>query len=298
MKEELLQIKEHTGENYLPLVRFGAWRVAILNYHSRFRRENLTQLERHVLTDETFTLLKGRAILYVGDGDADHAGTVEAVPLHRNRIYNVRKGVWHAIEVSRDASVIITENEDTSPANSPKLAIDPGQLPPMPPLNDSADPETDGADAQMERYEELDALIRMMNEEAVKSDGIPYIRPHEYAHYRDIRDFLHDYTRKLLLPEEERRSLTRFCFRDTLEMKNRMGNRDLSTVTFHYFKSMVYRTGNLDTPDDCTEKLDMDLFGPYRAAREKQWRNEELSPAESEILRNTEAKIARETEKP
>lgn len=31
---------------------------------------------------------------------------------------------------------------------------------------------------------------------------------------------------------------------------------------------MTYRIGNLDTPDDCVEKLDMDILSPYRSARE------------------------------
>lgn len=32
---------------------------------------------------------------------------------------------------------------------------------------------------------------------------------------------------------------------------------------------MTYRAGNLDTPDDCVEKRDMDILLPYRPAREK-----------------------------
>lgn len=45
---------------------------------------------------------------------------------------------------------------------------------------------------------------------------------------------------------------------------------------------MTYRIGNLDTPDDCVEKLDMDILSPYRSAREKQWRGEALTPQERE----------------
>ncbi len=129
MDERLLQTKEHNGENYLPVVRFGAWRVAFLNTHARFRRENITQLERHLLTDETFTLLKGRAALYIADGDGTRAGHIECVELEPCKLYNVRQGVWHAIETGDDTSVLITENNDTTPENSPKLAIAPDQLP-------------------------------------------------------------------------------------------------------------------------------------------------------------------------
>lgn len=129
MDERYLQVREHTGDNYRPLVAFGAWRVAILNPHARFRREGITQLERHLLTDEVFVLLKGSAALYVADGDAEHAGRITAVPLEPCKIYNVRKGVWHAVETGEDASLLITENDDTSPQNSPKLSISPDDLP-------------------------------------------------------------------------------------------------------------------------------------------------------------------------
>jgi len=129
MDDRYLQILEHKGENYKPLFHFGAWRVAMLNCHYRFRRENINQLERHLLTDEAFTLLKGEAALYIADGDAAHAGHVEIVPLEPCKVYNVPQGVWHAIEVSDDASILIIENDDTSVHNSPKLPISPADLP-------------------------------------------------------------------------------------------------------------------------------------------------------------------------
>ena len=144
-----------------------------------------------------------------------------------------------------------------------------------------------------ERFEELSGIVERMNEEAVKRPDLPYIRLHDYVHYRDVKDFLLSYIRRLRLSDEEKSALLEFCYRDTLEMKSRIGERDLYAFTFRYFKSMVYRTGNLDTPDDCVEKLDMDRFGPYRSAREKQWRGEKLTPAEEKTLRYTEEKVLR-----
>ena len=135
-----------------------------------------------------------------------------------------------------------------------------------------------------ERFEQLTSVMEAMNAEATKQADIPYIRLHDYVHYCDVKTFLHDYARRLRLNPAERESLLAFCFRDTLEIKSRIGERDLYAFTFHYFKSMVYRTGNLDTPDDCVEKLDMDRFGPYRAAREKEARGEELTAEERAIV--------------
>ena len=129
MDENLIQIREHTEDNYRPVIRFGAWRVAVLNSHSRFYRPNITQLERHLLTDETFTLLKGRAALYVAAGGETITGPIEVVELEPFKVYNVRRGVWHAVETEANTSILITENDDTSPQNTPKMPISPKDLP-------------------------------------------------------------------------------------------------------------------------------------------------------------------------
>ena len=64
----LLEIRSYTGEGYLPLIDFGAWRVAILRYIDELLPERLTHMQRHDETDEVFVLLAGRCILYLGEG--------------------------------------------------------------------------------------------------------------------------------------------------------------------------------------------------------------------------------------
>ena len=65
---KLLDITEYTGEGYLPLIAYGAWRVAILNYIDELLPENIGKMQRHDNTDEVFVLLKGRCILFVAEG--------------------------------------------------------------------------------------------------------------------------------------------------------------------------------------------------------------------------------------
>lgn len=145
-----------------------------------------------------------------------------------------------------------------------------------------------------DRFEELSKIVDHMNAEATRNGDVPYLRLHEYIHYCDVKLFLFGYTRRLRMSGEERAALLRFCYQDTLGLKSRIGHRDLYTFTFHYLKRMTYRTGNLDTPDDCVEKLDMERFTPYRLAREAQWRGETLSPQRSALLKNTVCEILRE----
>ncbi|MBR3086850.1 MAG: DUF1116 domain-containing protein [Kiritimatiellae bacterium] len=117
---EGLDIVEYGGEGYRRLVAGAKWTVATLNYASRFDRRNLCELERHILTDETFVLLAGKATLLIGRD----AREIEMEPL---KYYNVRAGIWHHILVSPDARVLVAENADTSRANSEFLDIKTGR---------------------------------------------------------------------------------------------------------------------------------------------------------------------------
>ncbi len=104
-----IEILEHNGEGFSKVVCFGAWRVAMINYSERFEEKNLNLLERHMLTDEVFVLLEGKAIL-VSDK--------KRYEMEKNKLYNVKKEVWHAIALSKDAKVLIVENIETGKENS------------------------------------------------------------------------------------------------------------------------------------------------------------------------------------
>ncbi len=289
MLENLMEIREHTGENYVPVIHYGAWRVAFLNYHARFQHGNIFQLERHLLTDETFTLLRGRAVLYVSDGDAEHVGNITALRMEPCKVYNIFRGVWHAIEVSRDASVLITENDDTSKDNSPKISVTPEELEAA--LRASGTRPESFEEAREERYFRLDGILEDLNREAAAGDGIPFLRMEDYVHFDHVRSFLREYGVNVKAEDGDWRELAEFCFRDTREIRSRAGDWDLYALTRHYFRQMSYRTGNLDTPDDCSEKLDWDRFAEYRKAREKQWRGQTPDPEETRLLEETEAAV-------
>ena len=54
---------EYRGEGYMRQVNGAKWTLAALNYAERFDEKNIVDLERHNLTDETFVLLEGEAML-------------------------------------------------------------------------------------------------------------------------------------------------------------------------------------------------------------------------------------------
>ena len=116
-----LDILEHCGTEYRRLVNNAKWTLASLNWAPRFDESNVCELERHNLTDETFVLLHGKAVLLVGE----NADRVEMEPL---KYYNVRAGIWHHIVVSEDARVLVAENANTSKDNTEYLSLATGNV--------------------------------------------------------------------------------------------------------------------------------------------------------------------------
>lgn len=106
-----LEILEYTGEGYQPVMAFEQWRVALHNYAECADKDKMKKLERHMCTDEVFVLLEGKATLVIGKEKA-------ACKMEKGKIYNVKKGIWHSIAMSRDAKVLIVENDDTTENNS------------------------------------------------------------------------------------------------------------------------------------------------------------------------------------
>lgn len=110
MSKNEIQIFEYDGEDYRPVMNFEQWRVAFLNYSEKQAESNVYQIERHLKTDEVFVLLQGTATLIIGEDLA-------RVPMEYNKVYNVPKGVWHCVFMSKDAKILIIENDNTSVEN-------------------------------------------------------------------------------------------------------------------------------------------------------------------------------------
>lgn len=118
ISEELLEIRQHDASGYHPLVDFAGWRVAVLNFAEELRAENLKRMQRHNETDEVFVLLRGRCILFLGEGE-DKVSAIHAQPLEPLKLYNVKRGVWHHHALSEEAMVLVVENRETTYDNSP-----------------------------------------------------------------------------------------------------------------------------------------------------------------------------------
>ncbi|MEK6752309.1 MAG: hypothetical protein AABZ00_08580 [Chloroflexota bacterium] len=120
--ESLIEIREHNGADYKPLVDYQTWRVALMNYTADLTPDKINRMQKHTETDEVFVLMTGRCILFIGEG-REAVTKVHAVDMEPYKLYNVKKEVWHSHTFSEDARVLIVENRDTVDANSPFVGL-------------------------------------------------------------------------------------------------------------------------------------------------------------------------------
>jgi ureidoglycolate hydrolase len=120
--QSMLEAKNFSGDGFMPLVDYETWRVAMLCYHENLLPQNIMNMQRHDLTDEIFVLLKGKCILFLGEGDQtiDKLHVIEMAP---GTVYNVKRSTWHTHTLSTDAQVLIVENRNTAEDNSPFRSI-------------------------------------------------------------------------------------------------------------------------------------------------------------------------------
>lgn len=126
LSEDMLVIREYTGEGYLPLIEYGSWRAGFLRYTDEMKPQKLRSMHRHDLTDEVFVLLSGRCILFLGEGE-DKIESIYAQEMQPLKLYNIRQSCWHAYTLTPDSTVLIIENRDTNHENSAKIDLDPLQ---------------------------------------------------------------------------------------------------------------------------------------------------------------------------
>lgn len=118
----LLEIRASQNPGFQPLVDSHTWRVALLNFTPELTPDRIGEFQRHDESDELFILLRGRCILFIGEG-RDSVTQLFAQKMEPFYLYNVKSGAWHTHVLSPDAKVLIIENRNTSRANSPHLEL-------------------------------------------------------------------------------------------------------------------------------------------------------------------------------
>jgi ureidoglycolate hydrolase len=108
IEQSTIELFKYEQPGYQPLVFSQDWQVAILNWEPAALVAAITELERHIYTDEVFVLTHGTAALVTSSKEG--LVITEAIP---GVIYNVKMGSWHTVIGLLGSSWIIVENRDT-----------------------------------------------------------------------------------------------------------------------------------------------------------------------------------------
>lgn len=107
-----VEILQNSDAGFSVAVTFENWRVGVVNYSKKIDIvAKPLKLEKHLLTDEVFFLGYGRGVLYIGE-------ELQPVKMEMGKIYNVKKGIWHAILIDKNTRVFVVENNGTGPDNT------------------------------------------------------------------------------------------------------------------------------------------------------------------------------------
>lgn len=120
---KLIEMYEYNQNGYAKLMNYKEWRVAMLNFSDELLLENINYVEAHNETDEVFVLLEGSCKMILMEFDNKNLKEIEVVELEKNKIYNVPKDIHHSHVLSKDAKVLIIEQEDTNDENSNRVYL-------------------------------------------------------------------------------------------------------------------------------------------------------------------------------
>ena len=108
----LIETYRYDGNGYNPFLIREGWQVAQLNHMPEQDLSNITKMDRHLLTDEVFVLLKGTAIL-IAATENNNEFQFECIKMKAGITYNIPVRLWHNIAMNKGSEVIIFEKDKT-----------------------------------------------------------------------------------------------------------------------------------------------------------------------------------------
>jgi len=110
--KKIIEEYSHSVNGYNPYLIGPKWQVAQLNYMPDLAPDAIEKVDIHHNTDETFLLMAGQAVL-IGADIQENQVHFEVINMKSRVLYNIPKGCWHNIALSKDAEVSITEDANT-----------------------------------------------------------------------------------------------------------------------------------------------------------------------------------------
>ena len=120
--KNLMETLRFDEEGFEPLMEFEDWSVAILNTVDVLQKENISYMEKHLLTDEVFVLLEGQADLFLAEGEHEIT-KVYRTPMEIGAVYQVKKDAWHTVAMKDNTKILLVEKKGTGEENTPRILV-------------------------------------------------------------------------------------------------------------------------------------------------------------------------------
>ena len=114
----MTDVIDFSHKGFHTVFKSDAWQIATITYDQSYAKENFNHMKRHLTTDEVFTLINGSAILHTMEDEK-----YVDINIEKGKIYCVRKGTWHYLEISTDANLMVVENKDLLPEQSERMEL-------------------------------------------------------------------------------------------------------------------------------------------------------------------------------
>ena len=114
----MTDIAECSRKGFTPVLQSDTWQIATIQYDTQYSKAGFDHMKRHMTTDEVFILMRGEAVLHTVED-----GKLESIHVDAGKIYCVRKGTWHYLEVSQDAQLAVAENNNLLPEDTERKEL-------------------------------------------------------------------------------------------------------------------------------------------------------------------------------
>ena len=115
----MLETAMRSKEGFDTVFKTENFKCAYITKCPQYAFGEVSEMKRHLKTDEVFVLLKGEAVMLIMED-----GGFSETPLKEMCAYSVKAGTWHYLGVSDDALLFVTENADTDNTNSEVIKLE------------------------------------------------------------------------------------------------------------------------------------------------------------------------------
>lgn len=113
----MIESIEKYASGFYPMTGTDKWQVAYITYSDAYGEPK--ELKRHMTTDEVIIPVRGNASLYTYEN-----GAVTCMEMKKDVVYNIKRGTWHHLKISKDALLIVVEDSNITKESTERMTAE------------------------------------------------------------------------------------------------------------------------------------------------------------------------------